>query len=318
VSGKITIIILNYNGMSDLKECLPSVLALDDSDYDVLVVDNGSTDGSCAFISETYPEVKLLKLDNNLGFAEGNNAGLKEAFNSGAEYVSLLNNDTKVDANWLKGFRKAFTDFDNVGICGGLILDWHGRIVEYDGSIFNPKNASGGYVDKPVEELGDRGKFYFETAYACGGSCSISKECYIKIGGFDTSFYFYNEDVDLCLRAWIHGFRVLYSPESIIYHRRGASVRRSANPGFRDYYGLRNALTTVIKNYESCTIRCIYRDLIRIYLVSFKWHLLKGALYNIFYLPVTLKKRFAVQRKRVITDQEIFERVCSNKKAEVK
>ncbi|MFC1849181.1 glycosyltransferase family 2 protein [candidate division CSSED10-310 bacterium] len=304
---KFSIIILNYNGLEDLRNCLPSVMALDDPHHDVLVVDNGSTDDSCHFIRTCYPQVQIVRAKRNLGFAGGNNVGLKEAFRGGASYVALLNNDTRVEPSWLTGFREAFALDPVIGICGAKILDWEGTLVEFDGTIFYPANASGGYLDQPVESYQNSDKIR-EIAYACGGSMAISATCYGAIGDFDPSFYFYNEDIDLSLRAWISGFRVVINPRSVTYHRRGASVRRFHHSDFRDYYGLRNALTTALKNYELATFRCIYRDLIRIYLLSGKWLRLKGALFNLFILPRTFRKRRKVQRLRLRSDHDIFVR----------
>lgn len=303
-----TIIILNYNGLKHLQNCLPSVMQLEDKHYNVMVVDNGSTDDSCDYINKEFPEITLLKNKKNLGFAAGNNRGMELAFDRGIDFVAFLNNDTRVDSGWLKGFRKAFSLHPSVGICGAKILDWEGKTVEYNGTVFHVNNASGGYVDEPVES-GILENIH-ETAYACGGAMAISLECYRAIRGFDETFTFYNEDVDLSLRAWITGFRVLYSPYSITYHRRGASVIRYQSSSFRDYYGLRNALTTVIKDYEWATLRCIYKDIFNIYLRSGRKERIKGFFYNMLILPLTLFKRHAVQRMRVRSDEEIFIRTA--------
>ncbi|MBN2383023.1 glycosyltransferase family 2 protein [bacterium] len=310
VKSKITVVILNYNGLEDLEACLPSVVAAVDPEFDVLVVDNGSTDTSFEYVQMTFPEVNMLALGHNLGFAHGNNKGLRWAFGEGAAYAVLLNNDTRVEPDWLSGLREAFSSDPDVGIAGAKILNWEGNIVEFDGSVFNPVNASGGYLDVNVDDYkGDEN--IRDVGYACGGAMMISRRCFETIGGFDTSYYFYNEDVDLSLRAWIYGFRVVVNPQSVIYHRRGSSVRRTQHSGFRDYYGLRNALTTVLKNYEPATFKCIYRDLIRIYLLSGRWYLFKGVLMNIIFLPRTLVRRWKIQGHRVKSDHEIFVRAAT-------
>lgn len=310
VEKKITVIILNYNGKDDLGDCLRSVLASDDPFFDVLVVDNGSTDESVPFITSHFPDVRILQEKTNRGFAEGNNDGFREAFSQGAEFAALLNNDTRVSKDWLGGLRKGMLAHPLVGICGSLIVDWDGKNVEFDGSVFHPNNASGGYVDKEYSD-DQKSSGLRESAYACGGAMMVRRECYEEIGGFDRSFFFYNEDVDLSLRAWIYGFRVLVNPSSIIYHRGGQSVRRYKNKGFRDYYGMRNALTTAVKNYELCTLRCVYRDVLKIYVLSGMSNRLRGFIYNFFILPRTLKKRRVIQRKRLRSDDDIFTRTAS-------
>jgi len=315
MTEKTTVIILNYNGIEDLKECLPSVvhgLGQDDG-TEVLVVDNGSTDRSIDYVSSTFPDVQLLKLKENLGYAAGNNRGLQQAFANGTTRAVLLNNDTRVEADWLIGLNEALQSDPSIGLCGAKILNWDGTMVEFDGSVFNPVNASGGYLDRDLSDYKGRDDIH-DIGYACGGAMMISQKCFAEIGGFDLSFSFYNEDVDLSLRAWIYGFRVVINPRSVVYHKRGSSVNRFHNKGFRDYYGLRNALTTVLKNYEPATFKCIYRDLVRIYILSRRWYLLKGVLANLFFLPRTLAKRRTIQRHRKRTDHEIFVRASTGDK----
>jgi GT2 family glycosyltransferase len=308
MSGKITIVIVSFDGLEDLKICLPTVVAINDPEFEILVVDNGSKDGTSDYLSRYFPNVIVEQLSLNFGFAGGNNRGIERAFASGASAVALLNNDTRVNRDWLKGFRKGFASHPAVGICGGKILDWEGRIVEFDGMVFHPNNASGGYVDEPVLSRSGRDDEMRDIAYACGGAMSITRECYEAIDGFDESFFCYNEDVDLGLRAWIQGFRVLFCPTSVTWHRRGSSVRRIHYPGFSDYFGMRNALTTALKNYEWATLRCVWRDLVKIYILSGKKERFRGVLQNIIFLPWTIRKRRIIQRQRLRSDHDIFTR----------
>lgn len=304
---KMSVIIVSCNGREDLETCLPTVLAMNDDNFEVVLVDNGSTDGSADWVRREFPSIRVLALPTNTGFAIGNNRGCEDAFSRGAAWATLLNNDTKVNREWLQGFRETISLDPLIGIVGGIILNWDGTIIEFDGSVFHPNNASGGYVDIPVSER-PLPREPREIGYACGASLAISRECYQETGGFDEDFFCYNEDVDLSLRAWIAGFRVMSSPRSIIWHRRGSSTKRLHKNHFGDYYGMRNALTTVLKNYEPSTLRCIYRDLIRIHLLSDRPHRRLGVLLNLLFLPRTLLKRRRIQRGRLRPDHDIFSR----------
>lgn len=312
-NDRISVIIVSCNGREDLETCLPTVLAMNDDNFEVVLVDNGSSDGSVDWVRNAFPAIRLLALPNNTGFAVGNNRGIEDAFSRGASWVALLNNDTKVDPDWLSGFRVTFSRNDRVGIVGGVILNWDGTVIEFDGSVFNPNNASGGYVDIPVGER-PLPSVHQDIGYACGAALAISRDCYRATGGFDQDYFCYNEDVDLSLRAWIAGFRVMLSPHSIIRHRRGSSTKRLHKNHFSDYYGMRNALTTVLKNYELSTLRCYYRDLIRIHLLSEQQHRRLGVFMNLLFLPRTLFKRYRIQRGRKCSDRDIFIRIgnCAN------
>lgn len=298
----VGVVVLNYNGHRHLQTCFEALLTLDyPSDaVQFVFVDNASEDDSVTFVRETFPHVRVIENDENLGFAGGNNAGIRWGIDHGAAYVALVNNDTHVDRNWLYTLVSAAENDPEVALCGGKIVSWDGSRVEYSGTVFFKETSAGGYTDEP-----DRGQYdqMMPAAYACGASMLIRTSALSDIGLFDEDFFCYHEDVDLSLRAWIAGYRVLYVPQSMVHHRRGGS---SEGTDFRDYIGMRNALTTVLKCYALPTWRENYRPVLQTYLHPSPRHLKRAFLYNVMWLPRTLRKRRRIQRSRRRSDAEMF------------
>lgn len=298
---KVAVVVLNYNGEAHLRVCIPSLLATQYQNLDLLVVDNGSQDGSLAYLHQV-PEVTLLALPKNLGFVKGNNRGMRLALKRGAEILVLLNNDTRVDPDWIANLVSAFQSDSSIGMAGSKILTWDGTLIEFDGTVFDQVLAAGGYVYIPVEsETVSR----HDAPYACGAALAIRSSLLAKIGFLDPAYFIYNEDVDLSLRCWIAGYRVVYVPESIVYHHRGGSGLGSE---WCRYVSMRNALATILKNYQCATIRLHAHQLWRIYWQRAESHLRKAILVNGLRLPLTLIKRWKVQHSRRISDAQLFQR----------
>jgi hypothetical protein len=301
-SPLVVVVVLNYNGRHHLETCFDALLSLDYPQHAVqlLFVDNGSTDGSVESMRKTFPQIQVIQNERNLGFAAGNNVGIRWAIERGAQYVGLVNNDTRVDPGWLQALVSTAENNADAALCGGRIVSWDGSLLEFSGTVFYKETSAGGYTDET-----DRGQYNTVAAagYACGASMLIRTSAVRKIGLFDEDFFCYHEDVDLSLRAWIAGYRVLYVPQSIVYHRRGGSSEGTA---FRDYIGMRNALTTVLKCYEVRTWRETCRPVLQTYLHRSPPHLKRAFLHNMVWLPRTLRKRRAIQRARQRSDAEMF------------
>lgn len=238
----VTVIVLNFNGQDYLGDCLDSLLALDypSERIEIMVVDNGSVDRSVSFVRQAYPAVRLLELPENRGFAAGNNAGAQAARGT---YLAFLNNDMRVDPRWLTEMVNALQTADDVASVGARILTWDGRGVDFVGGTLN-FYGMGSQPEDIVKASDD----VHEVLFACGGAMLIRRDVFLATGGFDESFFAYFEDVDLGWRLWVLGYRVLFAPRAVAYHRGHATGKRFETERRVLLYE-RNALTTILKNY---------------------------------------------------------------------
>lgn len=209
----ISVVILNYNGWGLLEKCVRSVLDSDYKNLEVIVVDNASTDGSLENIREIIQEnknVKIIANKKNLGFALGNNVGINA---SRGKYVVLLNNDTEVSKDWLNGIARIMESDPDVGICEGKILV--DNKVTYPGFSFNPYV---GFAKMPEK---DQGQYdYPHEIFSTKGVCVVLRRALIeKIGLLDSSLWITAEILDLCWRARLAGYKILYVPKSVIHHK---------------------------------------------------------------------------------------------------
>lgn len=244
VSRRASIIIPNYNGQKYLGDCIDSLQRLNfpPEDYEIIVVDNDSSDGSCEYLSSRYPEVVLVRAEKNLGFAGGCNLGIRH---SRGEYIILLNNDTVVDPDWLKELiAVAELDSQNA-IVGSKLVFKHAPNVIQNAMSFITDRGDGG--DMGAHEP-DEGQYNFirEAMAACGASMLIRRNLIEEIGALDEDFFAYYEDVDLSYRARLYGKKIVFAPKSICYHVHSAtSVEWS--PLFT-FLVLRNKLLLHLKN----------------------------------------------------------------------
>ncbi len=238
---KASVIILVWNGMAYLEACLNAVLAQDYPDFEVIVVDNASTDGSADFVAARYPQVRLIRNARNLGFAAGNNVGLRAAT---GDILVLLNQDTEVRPGWLAALAAA-TQTPRVGIAGGKAYYPDGRIQH-----------AGGYVDDRGEgshfgvRQEDRGQFDAErdVDYVTGAALAITRTAFQAIGALDEAFApVYYEDVDWCYRARQAGFRVLYAPQARLVHKEESAAATLDYAGM--YMVHRHRIRFVLKHW---------------------------------------------------------------------
>ena len=218
------IIVLNWNGKDDTLECLASLRHAAHPRVCIVVVDNGSEDGSQEAIRRSHPEVALLETGSNLRFAGGNNAGIRYALEKGAEQIMLLNNDTTVDPEFLGAMTGALQSSADTGIVAPRILYsadparlWYagGEISFWTGTMRHRgiREPDDGRFDIPCE-----------TGYA-SGCCLLAKRRTVeKIGLLDESYFMYSEDADWCLRARRAGFRVMYEPRARVWHKVSVSA----------------------------------------------------------------------------------------------
>lgn len=247
---KTAVIILNWNGKKMMETYLPSVCQYTiGEDSKVVVADNGSTDDSVEFLQREYPQVELIRLDQNYGFAEGYNKAIAQV---DAEYVVLLNSDVEVTENWLSTLIAYMDAHPEVAACQPKIKAY------YDKVKFEHAGAAGGFIDKyrfpycrgrvfaNVEE--DRGQYDqpLQVFWATGAALFIRKKEYEGVGGLDGSFFAHMEEIDLCWRLNSRGRKVMCVPQSEVYHLGGGTLNVD-NPR-KTYLNFRNNLLMIYKN----------------------------------------------------------------------
>jgi GT2 family glycosyltransferase len=237
----VSIIIPNWNGRHHLEACLSSLRSQRYTDFEVILVDNDSSDGSQEFVLEKFPEVRLVELDSNQGFTGGCNAGVEVALGT---FIVLLNNDTEADSNWLSSLVDAFGRNSDVGILASRIMLFDRRDHFHSaGDFYSVDGIPGnrGVWQENVDQYGEEE----EVFSACGAAAAYRRSMIDEIGFLDDDFYFSCEDVDMGWRAHLTGWRVVYVPDAVIYHKlkaTGGSVTGS-------YYDGRNFLYLIWKNY---------------------------------------------------------------------
>jgi len=225
MSGPSTyVIVLNWNGLADTRACLASLARACDERTVVLVVDNGSRDGSPEAIRREFPGVRVLETGANLRFAGGNNAGMRAALEAGADEIMLLNNDTTVDPGFLPAMRTRLRQWPGAGIVAPKIL-YHAapELIWYAGGEIS--FWTGTMRHRGIRERDD-GRFDAprETAYASGCCFLVKREVVERIGMLDEAYHMYTEDADFCMRARRAGYRVVYEPRARVLHRVSVSA----------------------------------------------------------------------------------------------
>lgn len=240
---KIAIIVLNYNNHRDTAECLRSLAGLDYPDYSVTVVDNCSSDGSAERLSGEFPHVFFLCNHTNLGFADGNNQGIRHALEEGADLVWLLNNDTVVEPGALRGLVEAAEAEPRAGILGSVVYYYDqpervnfagGRVVRYLGKGIHLTTLTEGAAP-------------FETDFVTGASLMVRADAAGEAGVLDGRFFLYMEDLDWCQRMKKAGWKVIMVPSSRVRHKINETTGRD-RPRII-YYVCRNSLLCCRKNF---------------------------------------------------------------------
>ncbi len=224
------------------------------TELDIIVVENGSTDGSYEYIVNCFPNVIVLKNIKNLGFAGGVNVGIKYCLENSYEFIALLNNDASAEKKWLEQALEPMEKDDSIGIVTSKILSKNGRTIDSTGIAYTtwglpyPINN-----DASAEKNQQTSCFVFA---ASGGACVFRSKVFLEIGLFDEDFFAYYEDVDISFRAQLSGYRVWYESTSLVYHATGSTSSRYK--GFTTYQTLKNLPWLFWKNaprnkyYQCC------------------------------------------------------------------
>jgi len=245
---KVAVVILNWNGKTFLEQFLPSVVKFS-KNAQVIVADNASSDDSISFLRSKYPEIEIISLDKNYGFAGGYNKALKQV---DAKYYVLLNSDVEVTENWLAPMVDLLDSDSSTVACQPKIKDYNNK------QLFEYAGASGGFIDKygypfcrgrifyTLEK--DEGQFddVTEIFWASGASLFIRAKEYHDIGGLDEYFFAHMEEIDLCWRLKNQGHKIMVCPSSTVYHVGGGTLNK-INPQ-KTFLNYRNSLLTLHKN----------------------------------------------------------------------
>ncbi len=239
---KVTVVIPNFNGMKYLKECLESLRAQEGIDFDTIVVDNGSSDGSCEWIQENFPEVTLITLPENFGFCRAVNEGIRASV---TPYVLLLNNDIQADRHFVRELAEALHRHPKAFSCGAKMLQYHSReLVDDAGNYYNALGwAFARGKDQSARNYEDEERIFA----ACAGAAIYRRKAFQRIGYFDEEHFAYLEDTDIGYRARLYGYENWFVPKAVVYHV-GSGTTGSRYNEFKIRYSSRNNIYMLYKN----------------------------------------------------------------------
>jgi GT2 family glycosyltransferase len=245
----VSLIILNYNGRAYLERCLQSAMALDypADQLEVILCDNGSSDGSVDYVRRHFDSVRVLALEQNYGFAEGNNRAAKSARHP---WLAFVNNDMWFQHGWLRDFVSAAADYPAIGCFTCRILNWNGTAIDFIGGAVNFEGHGFQLDHGASTSPSDRER---RVIAPCGGAMLIRRELFDLAGGFDSLYFSFFEDTDLGWRLNLLGHEVLYTPRATTYHLEHGTAKKFSPHKLRVLYE-RNALFTIYKCLDDANL----------------------------------------------------------------
>lgn len=312
VKKEASIVILNWNGRSLMEECLPSVVeavAHDGGNHEILVIDNGSTDDSVAFLQENFPTVRIVRLDKNYGFVKGYNLGIKEAQK---DILVFLNNDMAVKKDFLRPLLDGFTAPDVFAVSSQILFPATKRKREETGKTraLWIKGWIAFNQDTPTE--GDLRNGYVPAFWLGGGSAAVDRRKFLALGGFNTLLSpFYMEDVDISYKAWKQGWKVLFCAASQVIHKHRSTSSR-LNKDYIERVIARNRLLFIWENITDPKMFFQHLAFLLFLPLRRSWDLNITDTYHAFImalarLPQALRKRNKNRLTAKISDREIFQ-----------
>jgi GT2 family glycosyltransferase len=239
VKSMLAIVILNWNRAEETLECLKSVAAIRYPHFEIILVDNGSSEP----LPEIPDSIRLLRNEENLGFAEGNNRGIAYAIERGAEYILLLNNDTSVDPEILNAFMEAAAQNPDAGVFGAKIYYYdEPTTLWYAGGDVDLKRGRCYHVGCTKSDLDKRWETIQETGYACGCALMVKTEVVQKVGLMDADFFLLWEEIDWCWRIRKAGYKCLFVPKARVWHKISTSFEGGNRGAHWQYFYWRNRL----------------------------------------------------------------------------
>ena len=312
----MSIIIPNFNGLEHLRICLPSLRNQTFKNFEIILMDNGSTDESIDYVATQFPEIRVLRLSKNFGFPKAINFGIKK---SQGKYILILNNDTEIDKDCIKYLVDSAKIHRECGFISAKILNFNNRnIVDNAGDYMD---SSGHLLTRGIgqnENLYTKGEYIF---LGTGSGTLFKREVFKKIGLFDEDFFFYMEDADFCFRAQLAGFKGWFEPKAIIYHKRMGTSKKY----IKNYESLvfRNMTMTLIKNFPRSLLLLNFNwlKIILVHINTLKYLILKGffldglkvELFLLANFVQLLKKRKKVQALKVVSDNYINSQIKDKK-----
>jgi len=283
----VSVVIVNYNGKKYLKECLQSLKNAEYKNIEILLVDNGSSDDSLVYVRRYFPLVIIIELKENVGFAGGNNIGMKMAK---GKYVLMLNNDTKADKNFIDELVNVFEHDVSVGAAQSKLLMMDDpTLLDSVGAFQTPIGFlyHYGYAKKNTAKYDKQ-----ITLYTAKGACMMIRNDVLQkilIDGdvFDSRYFAYFEETDLCHRIWLAGYRVVFVPTSVVLHKMGATSQQMDN-AFVQFHSFKNRIHSYVKNYSLVSL-----------LFMLPIHL-AVCMFYFFYMMVTKKKTVAIAIAKAI------------------
>jgi GT2 family glycosyltransferase len=314
----VSAIFLNYNGKEKLGDilirCLRSILRSDYPNLEVIFFDNGSTDSSVEIVKQEFQSddnLRIISISNNIGPNRAYNMALKYAK---GEYLIILNNDVELEAGSIRELVNVMESDYTIGIANGKIMRFDHRHIQTVGGLMDLTFSK---FDVGYDKL-DQGQYdsAFEPTYPCGACMILRKSMIAKIGLFDPNYFFYHDDTDLGTRAMIAGYKVVYAPSSVAYHKEGGTVQNYSKTSILSFYLLNSRVGLFIKNLE---FKTILKNLIPMFLsyVLNVFYMIKngGAIFafksffwNLGNFRNDWKRRLFIQRRlRRISDGDLLE-----------
>ncbi len=249
---QIAVVILNWNGKKFLEKFLPILIDCSASEAEIILADNASTDDSVEFVQQRFPQIRIIRNPKNEGFARGYNLALQQV---DADYFIILNSDIEVTPDWISPVIDLMESDSNIGACQPKIRSFHNR------EEFEYAGAAGGFIDKygypfcrgrmflTIEK--DTGQYddQVEISWASGACLFVRSELFHQLGGFDDDFFAHMEEIDFCWRLHNYGYRVMYCPDSVVYHIGGGTLPKAS--WRKTYLNFRNNFMLLYKNLPS-------------------------------------------------------------------
>lgn len=311
---QLYIVIPNYNGEEHLVECLNSIRRQTIKDIKTIIVDNDSKDNSNKIIREIFPEIKLIELNFNSGFAAGVNTGIKEALKDlECSYILLLNNDIECKDDFVEKFKAALSSEESAGSAACKMMNYYKRDIIDDAGDFIKKKGSPYQRGSEEKDFGQYNKTEFIFG-SCAGAALYKRNVFEKAGFFDEDFFAYYEDIDFSFRLQLMGIKCIFTPEAVCYHKKGGSFNKVSE--FALYLRERNVFSMRMKDYPLKLLILyspyfFFRRFYRIFKVyketspSAAKALTKGYIHGLLRIPSILKKRAEVQKTKTVSTEYI-------------
>ena len=305
---EVAVVILNYNGFQYLQKFIPFLVKYGSS-YDIVVADNNSSDNSIPFLNRNFPDIKIIKFDQNFGFCTGYNLAIRQIENT---YCILLNSDIEVTENWSEPMIDLLKSDKSIGAVQPKLLTYAER------DLFEYAGGAGGLIDRWGYPLcrgrlfrtfeNDTGQYddTSEIFWASGACMATRTETFLKNGGFDDSFFAHMEEIDFCWRLKNAGYKIMYTSESVIYHVGGGTLPKE-NPK-KTFLNFRNSLLVLLKNLPSEQV--VFKIFLRLildfpaailFLFQGNWRsslmIFKAHIHFYLLMRATIKKRYSPQNQ---------------------